>query len=261
MTWSSDPDWVPGVLPEVLNSSDLTTINQALSELFIKLRFALNLYQSRQLDRAATIVSLNAAWQFLIWFDPVLNEQLHMPLLNLSSALIALNGNNVAPILRPTPTPKGGRAPDSPDRLVLIGIAVGTVGRLVWTKMPVREARKAVAAELVKLGVKSARGNRQITARTIKEWCDRVSADRAGMNSVLAGGPGAIANADPQEIARFGAVTNADAMTTATEKSRVDRLPQPAARRFILDVFRSSIQARLAGANAPSVGESANPPS
>src|SRR5947209_1701347 len=143
-------------LPEVLNSSDLTTINDALSALYTKLRFALNLYQSRQLDRAATLVSLNAAWQFLVCFDPVLNEQLHLPLLNLSAALMALNANNVAPILSPAATPKGGRAFDSPDRLVLIGIAVGTVGRLLWTKMPVGKAREAVAAELVKLGIRSA---------------------------------------------------------------------------------------------------------
>jgi hypothetical protein len=261
MTWGNDLNWVPGTLPEVLNSSDLTTINDALSALFAKLRWALKLYQSHQLDRAATLVSLNAAWQFLICFDPVFKEQLHLPLLNLSSALIALNDNNLVPILSPTPTPRGGRAPDSPDRLVLIGIAVGTVGRLLWTKMSVGEACKVVAAELVKLGIKSARGKRQITARTVKEWCDRVSADRAGMNSILAGGDDAVKNANPREIARFIAVKNADAMTTSEWKSRVDRLLQQAARTFILEVFRLSIQARFADANAPSVAESANPPS
>jgi hypothetical protein len=261
MTLGSDPDRVPGALPEVLNSSDLTTINNALSALFAKLRYALELYQQHQSDRAATLVSLTAAWQFLICFDPVSKEQLHLPLLNLSSALIALNDNNVAPILSPAPTPKGGRPPDSPDRLVLIGIAVGTVDRLLWTKMPIKEAYKVVAAELVKLGERSARGKRQITGRTIKEWRDRVNADRAGVNSILAGGSDAIANADPREIARFNAVINADAMTTAKWKSRVDDLPQSAGRRFILDALRSSIQARLADANTPSVGESSNPPS
>jgi hypothetical protein len=249
----------PGTLPEVLNPSDLININDALSALFTKLRFALSFYQNRQSDRTATVVSLNAAWEFLLCFDPALNEQLCLPLLNLSSALMALNDNNVAPILSPAAAPNGGRAFASPDRLVLIGIAVGTVARLLWTEMPVGKACEVVAAELVKLGIKSARGNRQITARTIKEWRDRVNADRAAMNSILVGGQDAIANADEKQVARFVAVINADLMTTAKRKSRLGRQPQSAARRYILDALRLSIQARLAGANAPSVVESASP--
>jgi hypothetical protein len=262
MTWSGDPNWPPGSLPEVLNLSDLTAINDALSVLFANLRFAKRLYQDPQSsDRLATLVSLDAAWQFLFWFDPVLKEGLHLPLSNLVSALIALNDNNVAPILSPTPKPTGGRSPDSPDRLGLIGIAVGTVDRLLWTKMPSGEARRLVAAELVKLGIKPARGTRRIGARTIKEWCDRLSADRVAVKPILASQPGAIANADPNDIARFVAVINADEMTTAKWRSILDRLPEPVARKFILDSLRTSIRARLVGANRPSATESANPPS
>jgi hypothetical protein len=257
MTWSGDPNWPPGALAGVLDTGDLPTINQALSALFAKLRSSLSLYQRHQLsDRAATIVSLNATWQFLMCFNTVLNEQLHLPLLNLSSALMALNNNNVAPVLSPTPTRRGGRAPDPPDRLALIGIAVGTVGRLRHTKMAAGEARKAVADELAKLGITSARrnqkitcGNHKITPRTIKEWCDRVSAERVGLNSILARGPEAIANADQNEIARFVVVKIADEMTTAKWRSILDGLPRPDARRFILDSLRTSIRTRLAGAN------------
>ena len=54
-----------------------------------------------------------------------------MPLLNLSSALLALNENNIEPILKPTK--QTGRAASSARRYALIGIAVGAAMRLEWT--------------------------------------------------------------------------------------------------------------------------------
>jgi hypothetical protein len=165
MTRSGGPDWPLGALPGVLDTGDLPIINQALSALLAKLRSTLRQYQNHELsDRAVTVASLNATWWFLMCFNPVLTEQLHLPLINLSAALSALNNNTVAPVLSPTPTQKGGRAPDSPDRLALVGIAVGTVERLRSIKEAVGEAHKVVAHELVKLGITSARGNQKIAA-------------------------------------------------------------------------------------------------
>src|ERR1700720_182293 len=95
-------------LPEMICSSDLAGVNEALAGLFADLRQASELYADKNFsDRAAILVALNASWRFLMQFRAALDEQLHLPLKNLSSALMALNNNNVAPILRPTPTPKG----------------------------------------------------------------------------------------------------------------------------------------------------------
>src|SRR5258708_4603990 len=134
-------------LSETIGADDLEMINEVLTSLFAELRFASALYLDKRFaDRAATLVALSAVWRFLIWFRPVLDERLHVPLMKLSSALLALNDNNVHPILQPNTPRRGGRSQDSPDRQALIGIAVGTVERLLWTGMELGEADKAVAA-------------------------------------------------------------------------------------------------------------------
>ena len=118
-----------------------------------------------------------------------------------------------------------------------------------------------VASELVKLGIKSSRGNRKITVRTIKEWCDRTDADRKMADSILAGGIEAIAREGRKDIPRLLAVINADAMLTPKWRQRIELQPRPAARKFVLNLLRSSIQARLAGANARPADESVKGPS
>jgi len=247
-----DSDLVARSLPEALGCGDLPIINEALAALFTDLRYASTLYQNKDFsDRAATLVALEAGWRFLMRFQPARDEQLHLPLINLSSALMALNNNSVATILRPTPTPKGGRAPDAPDRHALIGIVVGTVGRLLWTGMPVREAHKVVAAELLRLGTRPGRGTGRMTARTVKQWYDRVSADRPAMCSILAGGSEALKKAQPADLARIVAVLNANMMLSPEWKSRLDGRPRDDARRFILSSLRESIERRVVSGNAP----------
>src|SRR5207237_583597 len=105
---------------------------------------------------------------FLMRFERVLAETLHGPLLNLNGALLALNQNNVEPLLKPTVAQAGGRAPDSPAREQLIGFTAGAVGRLQWTGMPRAAAHKVVADILNKLGVRPGRGSGPITARTVR---------------------------------------------------------------------------------------------
>ena len=78
-------------------------------------------------------------------FQPGLSQNLHAPLLDLASALLALDENKIEPMLKPTPTRGGGRAPDSVARQALIGFAVGTVRRLQLTGLQRAAAHKAVA--------------------------------------------------------------------------------------------------------------------
>jgi hypothetical protein len=237
----------------------LESVNKALAGLFADLRSASRLYTEKDFsDRAATLVALDAAWRFLMQFRATLDELLHLPLLNLSGALLALNNNNVAPILKPTVTPKGGRAFDSAARQVLIGVAVGTVGRLHWTGMPVLDAYRLVAAELVVLGIKPARGAGRITARTVKEWSQRLSANRLAIRSILAGGAEAMAKAEPVDIAPISAVDQADEMLSPKWQSLIKCQPRDAARVFVLNSLRAAIQAKVAGDNTPRSGEKAS---
>ena len=84
----------PG-LPEIIEAADLETLNQALAALFGDLRFASSLPRGQAPDRQATVVALRAAGKFLLRFKSAQAETLHEPLMNLSSALLALNENNV----------------------------------------------------------------------------------------------------------------------------------------------------------------------
>jgi hypothetical protein len=55
------------------------------------LRFAQNIPRGSSDGRLSAAVALSAAWRFLIRLEPVLVESLHVPLMNLHSALLALN--------------------------------------------------------------------------------------------------------------------------------------------------------------------------
>jgi hypothetical protein len=140
-------------------------------------------------------------------FSEILAEGLHIPLLNLHGALLALNHNSVEPLLKPTPSV--GRAPESEPRQALIGFAVGTVGRLRWTGLSNPAAYKAVADTLQKMGVNPSRGSGRVTGRTVRNWCETVSADVGGrtiaaMNANLMLSPKwqAVIKAQPPEKAR-----------------------------------------------------------
>jgi hypothetical protein len=254
-----EPDLAASSLPERLRSSDLESVNKPLTGLFADLRSASRPYAEKDFsDREATIVALDATWRFLMQFRVTLDELLHLPPLNLSAALLALNNNNVTPILKPTATLKGGSAFDSVDRQVLIGVAVGTVGRLRWTGMSVLKAYRLVATGLVMLGIKPARGAGPITARTVKEWCQRLSANRPAIRSILAGGTAALAEAEPSDIAPMSAVVQADEMLSPKWQSLIERQPRDAARVFVVDSLRAAIQAKVAGGNTPRFGKKAN---
>ena len=147
-------------------------------------------------------------------FQPILDEALQWPLMRLHGALLALDQNNVELILKPKRGPRGGRPPDSPARLALIGITVGTVRRLELTGMSLAQAHKAVANELSRLGV-------TVTIRKIRDWCERVDAD-VGRHS--------------------DAATNTDMMLTDKWRSQIQGLQPLVAQKRVLRWFINSVR-------------------
>jgi hypothetical protein len=204
-----------GILPAVIGDADLERLNRALAEMFDALTQAARLRHTSNY-RAAAIMALRAAWTFIARFEVGLGQNLHASLIELSSALIALNDNNVEPLLQPTPAMAGGRAPDSPARQALIGFAAGAVGRLRWTGLHRAEAHKLVADALRKVGVRPSRGSGRVTERTVREWCERATADYGG---------------------RSTAAMNAASMLTKEWEAKIKVLPPPDARKFVLDAL------------------------
>src|SRR3954465_1654862 len=139
-----------GVLPDLVGLTDLDALNAAVQSMSILLGEATALAEAGD-HRAAAVQALGAVYRFIMRFRTGLDHNLHGPLLRLLSALLALDDNNVDPILRPSPV--GGRAPDSAFRQALIGCAVAAVGRLRWTGMDRRAAYKAVAETMRKAGL------------------------------------------------------------------------------------------------------------
>ena len=121
--------------------------------------------------------ALLAVSAFLSLFGPVKQEGLSTPLAALESALWALDEGVVEPILKPTRRARSGRARSSVLYQELKGAAVYVVHRLHRLGLEQKKARAIVAAELRSIGVKPDRGSGEITARTIRWWCEEVAAD------------------------------------------------------------------------------------
>ncbi len=226
----------PG-LPEIIEAADLETLNQALAALFGDLRFASSLPRGQAPDRQATVVALRAAWKFLLQFESVQAETLHEPLINLSSALLALNENNVEPILRPTK--RSGRAASSPRRYVLIGIAVGAAMRLEWTGLLPADANRAVARKLNTLGIKPMRGKNGVTADTLRRWREQINVVRSLLRSQSQLAP---RDTGAEDIGWINAAKNADHMLTEEARGKIAALTQDDARRFILSALEQNIR-------------------
>jgi hypothetical protein len=122
---------------------------------------------------------------FLSLFRPVRREGLSAPLAALESALWALDEGVVQPILKPTRPAQSGRARSPVLYQELKGAAVYVVHRLHYFGLEQKQARATVAAELRRIGVKPDRGSGEITARTIRGWCEEVAAD-VGRHGVAA---------------------------------------------------------------------------
>jgi hypothetical protein len=224
-------------LPEKIERANLEALNKALAALFDGLRFASNLAPGEARGRQGAVVALRAAWKFLMQFESVRAETLHVPLLTLSSALLALNENNIEPILMPRK--RSGRAASSPRRYALIGIAVGAAQRLEWVGLSPADANKAVTTKLNNLGIKPTRGKNGVTADTLRRWREQISVVRPLLPPQSQLEP---RNIGAEDIGWINAATNADNMLTEEWRGKIAALPPTDARRFILSALKESIQ-------------------
>jgi hypothetical protein len=217
-----------GILPEVIGAGELNLANSVLAGLLKALRHSVVLRQAGQ-DRDAALLALRSVSLFIVRLKPGFDEDLYASFRDLASALVALNEGNVTALVQPTQAKAGGRAPDSPMRQVLIGFAVGAVGRLQWTGLRVGEAHKAVADTLHKHGVRPSRGSGRMTARSVREWCERVAADVGG---------------------RSIATLDAKLLLTPEREKRIKSMPPEDARKFVLHQLTLNVRMNV-GATTP----------
>jgi len=165
-----------GSLPEVLGPADLQKLNEGLRYLFKELREAQAAFASgNQLDGA--YLALVAVYAFLGLFRTTSFQGLAMPLAALESALSALDEGITEPLLKPARRAGSGRPRATQLRREFIGAVAFTVRRLCDFGYPLAKAHTEVAADLRRVGVTTDRGSDQITARTVRGWCDEVSDD------------------------------------------------------------------------------------
>jgi hypothetical protein len=224
-----------GVIPETIGPDDIASLNRALRRFFGQLRDARRV-ENLDGGRATAIAYLLAMMSFLMSFRSASSERLHIPPLNLASDLLALNNNVVEPILKPTR--RRGRPVSRPQRFVLMGIAVGAAHRLELTGMRSEDADRAIANELVILGVRPARGSGEINARTIRDWRERIEEIGPLVRRFTE---------DPkQEISHedLGLLKAAYAEDMVTEEwfDRIKSMPPGDARRLILDAMGQNVR-------------------
>jgi hypothetical protein len=169
-------------------------------------------------------------------FEPVVAKSLHVPLMSLHSALLALNENNVEPILKPIR--QMGRAASSPRRSALIGIAAGAAQRLEWTGLSPMNANEAVATKLNALGVEPTRGKGGVTADTLRRWRERINETQPLLRSPPQVLQSELSAAD---LGWINAALNAESMSTAEWHKKIRVLAAADARRFVLLALEKSI--------------------
>jgi hypothetical protein len=225
-----------GSLPETIGYNDLDCLNQNLETLF-EGSVARSLPAGDTRGRLSAVVALGTVCTFLMSFRLELAEGLHVPLLNLHGALLALDENNIEPILKPVK--RTGRAVSSPQRSNLIGIAIGSARRLEWTDMGPAAANRAIAAKLTALGVKPTRGRRGITDRTVRGWRERAEATEPLLRAL----PRLLGQViSPEDLGWISAARDAEGMLTEKWSACIRALPPNTARRFILDAMENSIR-------------------
>ena len=164
-----------GTLPEMVGPGELPKLNEGLRYLFKELRQAQAAFTNEShLDGA--YLSLVAVKAFLSLFRAASLEGLLVPLMELESALWALDEGITEPLLKPVRPATGGRPPASHLWQQFIGTVAYVVKRLGKIGYPPQKAYSAVASELNRIGTKTDRGER-ISARTVRFWCGKVSED------------------------------------------------------------------------------------
>jgi hypothetical protein len=207
-------------LPEIICRANLVVLNGALQFLFAHLREARRLFDEEgDAGRLGAFTALGALVHFVLLFEKPNSETLHTPILRLQDALRSLDKNSVLPIL--APTRRRGRGESSEAHLALKGHAAGTVRRLISLGVDRSDAHKKVAATLRGLGLRAERGPGDVTAGTIRNWCNEVSSD----------------------VRRNGTAAQVcDSMFNETEEHRFVSLSQTDARRFALESLSHWVQ-------------------
>jgi hypothetical protein len=225
-------------LPEKIEPADLEALNQAIGALFVLLRHARDLSLGEPHGRQGAVVALHAVWGFLTRFEPVRSESLHVPLMSLHGALLALDGNYTEPILKPTK--RTGRATSSPMRQAVIGIAVGTAQQLEWTGLSPHDANAAVAKKLSALGFKPARGKNSVTTGdTVRRWREKINETRPLLRALSQLN---LSDISAEDMGWLNAVLNADEMLTEEVRTNLAALAPAEARRHILSSLEVGIR-------------------
>jgi hypothetical protein len=207
-----------GTLPEAITETDLQTLNSGLHLLFADLREAQRRFEADEDGRLGAFTALGAMGRFIILFKAPHAEALQVPIIRLQDALAMLENNLVMPMLRRRPSP--GRAPSSHAHATLRGNAAGTVQLLRKTSIDRQQAYRAVANQLKELGVRPERGSGNVTADTVRHWCEEVARD----------------------VGRQGTVAMAyDSMLSEIEP-KISALTQEQARRWALDSLTAFVQ-------------------
>jgi hypothetical protein len=201
----------PGALPDTIGEADLPKLNLALAALFRRLQEARAQFDAEGDDgRLGACNALGGLWQFITRFRTPYMQSLQLPILRLQDALANLEQNRVEPILRPVQ--RTGRAPSSGTYASLKGQAVATVDLLLRTGLDRRDARRVVANELTKLGVRPERGSGTVTATTLRNWRDEILSDVGRRKAPAVTYDMVLA---PSELAKFANMPNEQARRRA----------------------------------------------
>jgi hypothetical protein len=189
-----------GTLPEIVSAADLVVVNAALHFLFAHLRQARRLFELEgDAGRLGAFTALGALWQLIVLFEKPSSETLQVPILRLQDALVSLDRNSVLPIVRPTR--RRGRGASSHAHLALKGHVAGTVRRLVTLGLAQSDAQQKVAALLRGLGIRTERGSGHVTAVTVRNWFNEVSADVSRKGTAAVVFDDMLADADERQFA------------------------------------------------------------
>jgi site-specific recombinase XerC len=231
-----DDDTSLNLVRGTIGPDDLPSLNRALDRLFGQLREARRI-ESLDNGRATAIGYQLAMMSFLMSFHSASTEGLHIPTLNLASALLALNNNHVEPILEPTK--RTGRPVSGPQRFVLMGIAVGAARRLEWIGVRPEDADQEIANKLAALRVGPARSSGGINARTVRDWRERIEEIRPRVPRFTENSRQEIS---PKDLGLVVAACNADDMVGQEWFDRVQAMPPGDARTFILDALEQAFE-------------------
>jgi len=152
-----------------------------LDRLFVSLSEAKRRLEAQEEDsRQSALYALDAVLRYLMLFERTYSEGLLTPLALLFSDLMSLDGGEVRAMVAPVKKRGGTRA--SGFYNALKGIAAFTATRLEASGLARSDARKAVAKELSKMGMRPARkgsheGSGEISARTIAKWQQDIAED------------------------------------------------------------------------------------